>query len=345
MRLEGLQLQKPEQSAHYHELALAELSHIRSDPHDHDQIEMNLLWHACEIDAQRREYVRAEENCRRALALHERLFGTERPPYWIASLAEVYKRQGRYAEALPLYRQALEVREQANGPEHPRTARAIYYLAEALAEQGQYAESFVLFRRALSIYQKSFGEHSPRLFDTLSQLARWSAKAGGREEALEYARQAFEVVRDSKEVSKVTEGRRLLGEALFRQKQFAAALAEHQAALDLCEQGRCEGSLPGLLIALADDLRELGRARQARPLLEEALRLLPATDRELLARADFALARTLIEGGGQPTEAPRARTLAEKARQLYKEQGPSFDGQRAEVDSWLTTLNANPEPR
>ena len=42
-----------------------------------------------------------------------------------------------------------------------------------------------------------------------------------------------------------------------------------------------------------------------------------------------------------PRFEPRARNLAEKARQIYKEQGHSFDEERKEVDSWLATLNAN----
>ena len=35
------------------------------------------------------------------------------------NLGEVYRAQGRYAEAEPLYKRALAIREKALGPEHP----------------------------------------------------------------------------------------------------------------------------------------------------------------------------------------------------------------------------------
>ena len=39
------------------------------------------------------------------------------------NLAEVYRLQGRYAEAKPLYKRSLAIREKTLGPEHPELAQ------------------------------------------------------------------------------------------------------------------------------------------------------------------------------------------------------------------------------
>jgi hypothetical protein len=44
-------------------------------------------------------------------------------------LADLYRDQGRYAEAEPLYRRSLTVREKALGPEHPDVAISLSDLA------------------------------------------------------------------------------------------------------------------------------------------------------------------------------------------------------------------------
>jgi tetratricopeptide (TPR) repeat protein len=38
------------------------------------------------------------------------------------NLAVLYKRQGKYEDAEPLYKRALRIREKALGPDHPDTA-------------------------------------------------------------------------------------------------------------------------------------------------------------------------------------------------------------------------------
>ena len=48
----------------------------------------------------------------------------------------LYRTQGEYAEAEPLYRRALAIREKALGPEHPDTAHGLNNLAELYDTQG-----------------------------------------------------------------------------------------------------------------------------------------------------------------------------------------------------------------
>jgi tetratricopeptide (TPR) repeat protein len=190
----------------------------------------------------------------------------------------VYRRQGRYDEAFTLLRQTLNVLEKSSGPEHPRTASALASLGNLFAAQAKYPEAVDYTQRALHIYRKTFGENSPRLYESQSLLARWAIKQGKLEPALAFARQAFESVRSGKDAARQAESHRLVGEVLFRMGRYDDALTMHQAGLDLCDKKRCDPSLPGLLAATADDLRELGRAKEALPLAEQAERLLPVVE-------------------------------------------------------------------
>ena len=335
MRLVGRQFQQYELADRYHRLALAEFSHLRSG-RIRDQLEGNLLYYACQVDTARGELGRAEKACQQGLKMHERLYGSERTPHWLlSSLANLYRRQGRYDEAFTLLRQTLNVLEKSSGPEHPRTASALASLGNLFAAQGKYPEAVDYTQRALAIYRKTFGENSPRLYESQTLLARWAIKQGQLDPALAFARQAFEAVRSGKDAARQAESHRLVGEVLYRQGRFEDARTMHQAGLDLCDKKRCDPSLPALLAATADDLRELGRAKEALPLAEQAERLLPSTaDREVAANIHFTLARTLWLAGKKPERA-RARSLAEQARKGYRDIGKLAKTELAEVDAWL----------
>ncbi len=79
------------------------------------------------------------------------------------NLAELYRAQGQYANAQPLYQRALAIREKALGPEHPDVAQSLNNLALLYYAQGQYANAEPLFNRALAIWEKALGpEHLQR---------------------------------------------------------------------------------------------------------------------------------------------------------------------------------------
>ena len=59
----------------------------------------------------------------------------------VNNLALLYQAQGRYGEAEPLYRRALEARERVLGPEHPETLTSVNNLALLYRAQGRYGEA------------------------------------------------------------------------------------------------------------------------------------------------------------------------------------------------------------
>ena len=67
------------------------------------------------------------------------------------NLAGLYRAQGKYAEAEPLYRRALAIDEKALGPEHPDVARTLGNYADLLREIGRTVEAEELEERARAI--------------------------------------------------------------------------------------------------------------------------------------------------------------------------------------------------
>ena len=79
----------------------------------------------------------------KALRIGEREFGPDHinTAIFLNNLAELYRAQGRYAEAEPLYARSLAIWEKALGPEHLDVATSLNNLAALYRVQGRYAEA------------------------------------------------------------------------------------------------------------------------------------------------------------------------------------------------------------
>ncbi|KAJ8608616.1 hypothetical protein CTAYLR_009166 [Chrysophaeum taylorii] len=64
---------------------------------------------------------------------------------------------GKYVEAEPLFRRALEISEAALGPNHADVATRLNNIASLFQHQGKYVEAEPLFRRALEISEAALG--------------------------------------------------------------------------------------------------------------------------------------------------------------------------------------------
>ena len=76
------------------------------------------------------------------------------------NLALVYRTQGKYAEALPVFEKALEIRKRLLG-DHPTTAISYNNVAMSLNAQGKYAEALPLLEKALEIRRRLLGDDHP----------------------------------------------------------------------------------------------------------------------------------------------------------------------------------------
>ena len=107
--------------------------------------------------------------------------------------AELYKAQGKYAEATPLYRRSLTILEKALGPEHPNVATSLNGLAALYKAQGNYAEAAPLFQRSLAIREKTLGPEHPDVAASLHNLAGLHHDQGNYAEAAPLYRRSLAI--------------------------------------------------------------------------------------------------------------------------------------------------------
>ncbi|WP_043996543.1 tetratricopeptide repeat protein, partial [Microcystis aeruginosa] len=83
---------------------------------------------------------------------------------------ELYQ-QGKYNEAIPLAEQALAIRKQQLGDNHPDTATSLNNLAALYESQGRYSEAEPLYKQALAIRKQQLGDNHPLTATSLNSLA------------------------------------------------------------------------------------------------------------------------------------------------------------------------------
>jgi len=104
----------------------------------------------------RQDYAAAIERLRAAVTLCEAVKPDSADlANCLAWLGVVSVAAGRYAEAEPLYKRGLEIREKKLGPDHPDVANSLVNLAALYYNQGRYAEAEPLYKRAFDISAKT----------------------------------------------------------------------------------------------------------------------------------------------------------------------------------------------
>ena len=100
---------------------------------------------------------------------------------------------GKYKEAEPLYKRALEIREKALGPDHPDTATCLNNLALLYRDQGKYEKAEPLYKRALEILKKALGKNHPNYAIFLQNYALLLRETDRKAEAEKLEAQASEI--------------------------------------------------------------------------------------------------------------------------------------------------------
>lgn len=109
-------------------------------------------------------YEEAETLLLRAIELRKKLEGPSGALFSRSSLADLYRAQGRYAEADELYRSTLEEQRKDRGEEDHRTLTTRHGLAELRLMQGRVEEAEALIVPVLEIQEETLG---PRHVATL----------------------------------------------------------------------------------------------------------------------------------------------------------------------------------
>jgi len=103
----------------------------------------------------------------------------------LSAQVEQLQKQGKYADALPVAQEALQVAEATFGSEHTNTANALNNLRDIQVALGKYAEAEPFLSRSLELKEKGLGPESIEVaqIDRLSQdlvylIAGFSRTAG-----------------------------------------------------------------------------------------------------------------------------------------------------------------------
>jgi tetratricopeptide (TPR) repeat protein len=95
----------------------------------------------------------------------------------------LYDRQGQYADAEPMFKRSLAIKEKTFGPNHPDVAIALINLASLYGEQARFSEAEPLHKRALAINEKALGPNHSDVAAALNNLANLYGKQGRYAEA------------------------------------------------------------------------------------------------------------------------------------------------------------------
>ncbi len=184
---------------------------------------------------------------------------------------------GRYAEAEPLYKRALEINEQKLGKDHLSVALSLNNLAELYYTTGRYAEAEPLYKRALEIYEEAHGKDHPSVATILNNLAGLYYTTGRYAEAEPLYKRALDIKEQKlgKDHLSVALSLNNLAELYRTTGRYAEAEPLLKRALEIKEQklGKDHPLVATSLNNLALLYRTTGRCAETEPLLKRVLEI------------------------------------------------------------------------
>jgi len=136
----------------------------------------------------------AERELRTGRTIFERTLGPSSPRVADAIVQIAYLLddiRARYAEAEPLYRQALQIRRHAFGDGHPMVAATMLDLGELLSRRGDHIQAVHMGRQAVDIARRAYGAEHPVVASFTGRLAAIVFRGGGLAEGETLFRQAI----------------------------------------------------------------------------------------------------------------------------------------------------------
>lgn len=248
----------------------------------------------------------------------------------LANLATLFDDKGQHADALPLHREALALRQElAGGDDDPAVASSMEHLAICLKEQGDFAAAEPIRREALAIRRKIFGDSHPIVAASMSNLAIMLCEIGRLDEAEPLYRKALEIVRQTYQGPhpRVAAALNNLANLFYAREDFPAAEPLFREALDILRQvhGKDHPNVASALNNLGMLHLRMGRPDAAEPLLREAIdasRRALGEDHADVARGMLNLGGVLFEKGDFEAAERLFRESVEIHRRILPRQHP-----------------------
>jgi tetratricopeptide (TPR) repeat protein len=105
------------------------------------------------------------------------------------------KARGLYVSALPLYKEALEIRRRVLGNDHPDTATSINNIGGLYESMGDYVSSLSLFGEALEISRRVLGNDHPDTAGSINNMGFLYRAMGDNSKALPLYEEALKICR------------------------------------------------------------------------------------------------------------------------------------------------------
>ncbi len=227
----------------------------------------------------------------------------------------LYNYQGRYGEAEPLHIQALSIKEQKLGKDHPQVAASLNNLAELYRAQGRFSDAEPLYVRSLSISEQHLEKDHPNIAAILNNLALLYVAQGRFSEAEPLCIQALTIWEkqlgtDHPDVATSLDN---LAGLYFAQGRLSEAEPLYVQAIKVSEQqlGKDHPAVATSLNNLAELYYAQGRYSEAEPL---SVRSLSISKQQL--------------GKDHPDVATSFSTLAK----LYESQGRYSEAEKLYLD-------------
>ncbi len=193
------------------------------------------------------------------------------------AVGEVYYSMGLYERSAALLEEAVQLRRQTLGNDHPDLARSLTALAQSAFDLGQNDRTETLTREALAIRRKAFGNEHREVAENINDLALLTKLKGDFAAAEPLYREAIAVQRklsgnDSLDVATPLHN---LGVLLSDKKDFVGAEAAEREALEI-RRKRLGPDAPDVAMTmhnLASMLRNKGDIAGAEQTLRDTLAL------------------------------------------------------------------------
>ena len=193
------------------------------------------------------------------------------------NLASNLNAQGRYGEAEPLYRKALEICERELGEDHPSTATSYNNVAYNLNAQGQYEKAEPLHRKALEIHKRELGEDHPNTATSYNNVASNLNAQGRYEKAKPLFLKALEIRKRElgEDHPDTATSYNNVASNLNTQGRYGEAEPLFLKALEICKRefGEDHPNTATSYNNVAYNLNAQGRYEKAKPLLQKSLEI------------------------------------------------------------------------
>jgi len=279
---------------------------------------------------QKGDYAEAEKYYRQVLDMRDVLRRDSTDPHLetalLSNFGQLMADRGKLEDAARYLGECVEIRRQTLGGDHPRLALAIAKYANVLRDQGKLAEAEALLREAVAMRERLHGAQHPDLATTLTSLARTLADRGKTAEAEQLVRRSIEMhTRLNRLITpEAMTGVRLLAELLHNGGDDAVAEALYRESVETTRKlTPNHPALAASLLSLGGFLTDIGRPREAEPVLREAVGIhqaiyQPAPWRIAAAKAELGACLLAL---GQAAEA--RPLLDEGVRTLMEQRGSS----------------------